>query len=274
MTTLIGIIFGFALVIAGIGAANLTNFIDLSSVWIVVGGTAAATAASVKWQQLCQIPLHMRILFGRNRNRPMRYVQILEELAIEARKGGVPSLEGKTEVYRDPFLTKGISLIVDSFEADKVREILEVELDSLEQRHDAGIVIYQKAATFAPAFGMIGTLIGLINMLKSLSLDMGGSDTLGTGMSVALVTTFYGSMLANLVFLPIANKLTGLHEDELLCKQIVVEGVLAIEAGESPHFVREKLLGFLREKERRKKKKPAAPRGFRRVNPAEGEQGV
>lgn len=258
MTTLVGIVLGFALVIVGIGTANLSNFYDVSSIWIVVGGTLAAIITSVKWQQLRQIPSHFRILFGKNRNNSARYVQILEELAIEARKNGVLSLEGKADKYRDPFLTKAVSLIVDAMGEQKVREILEGDLESLEQRHEAGISIYQKAAGFAPAFGMIGTLIGLINMLKSLSLDMGGGDTLGQGMSVALVTTFYGSILSNLIFQPIANKLSILHDEELLCKQMIVEGVLAIQAGENPRFVREKLLGFLREKERRGKKKEAA----------------
>ena len=130
--------------------------------------------------------------------------------------------------------------------------MLENELDAMSERHMSAINLYTKASAFAPAFGMIGTLVGLINMLKGMNLDEGGSSNIGPAMSVALVTTFYGCILANVLFNPIANKLNVRNEEELLYKQVIIEGILAIQAGDNPKFLKEKLVTYLAQKNRAK----------------------
>lgn len=143
-------------------------------------------------------------------------------------------------------------LIVDATEPEEVRNMLENELELMAQRHDEGAGIYEKASAFSPAFGMIGTLIGLVNMLKGMDLDSGSAGNIGPDMAVALITTFYGCMLANLLFLPIAKKLRIRNEEEMLYKQIMIEGILSIQSGDNPKFLKEKLLTFISQRDREK----------------------
>ena len=253
ITLLLGIGIGFFLIIIGIGFGQLRNFWDLSSIIITVGGTFAALLASFKLSTILEIPKHFKIILQKNKNNPAKYIEILYELSQEGRKNGLLALESKAREQDDEFLKESLMLIVDAVDADKVRELLENELDYLDTRHAATIAFYKQGSALAPAFGMIGTLIGLIIMLKSMGADSANAAAnLGNGMSVALVTTFYGTILSNLIFLPIAKKLKTRHEEEMLCKEIIVEGVLSIQSGENPRFIQEKLLGFLSEKSRTK----------------------
>ena len=139
-------------------------------------------------------------------------------------------------------------MIVDSHDPQDVRTLLNDELDYMTTRHETEIGIYEKGTVLAPAFGMTGTLIGLINMLMGLNLADGASDSLGANMSVALITTFYGCLLANLFFAPIAKKLTIRNDEEYLYKQLIIEGVLSIQAGDNPKFLKEKLYCYLKER--------------------------
>ena len=152
----------------------------------------------------------------------------------------------------EPFFKKSLLLIVDAMDEEKIRTMLEDEVACMEARHETGAGIYDKAASFAPAFGMIGTLVGLINMLKEMNLSEGASTELGEQMSVALVTTFYGCMLANLILMPIAKKLRLRNEEEVLYRQIIIEGVLGIQAGDNPKLRREKLISYLPQKQQKK----------------------
>ena len=179
-------------------------------------------------------------------------IDLLVEMAQLARKNGLLALEEKANEVDDMFFKQGIMLIVDATEPEEVRGLLENELDTMSQRHEEALGIYNKASSYAPAFGMIGTLIGLINMLKGMDLDSGCASNLGVDMSVALVTTFYGCVLANLILMPVAKKLSIRNEEELLYKQIMIEGILAIQAGDNPKFLREKLVTFVSQKERQK----------------------
>ena len=139
-------------------------------------------------------------------------------------------------------------LIVDANDPDRVRSILENDIEQTSARHQEVVAMYERGSNAAPAFGMIGTLIGLINMLKSL--DGADMDMLGPNMSVALVTTFYGSFLAHVIFNPIAANLTARDEEEILCRQIVVEGIMAIQSGENPKFLRERQMTFMHQRQR------------------------
>ena len=137
-------------------------------------------------------------------------------------------------------------------EAEKVREILENEVSSMIERHDGEVAIYDKASSYAPAFGMIGTLVGLVNMLKQMNLSEGSSDSLGTSMATALVTTFYGCILANLIFGPISKKLRIRNDEEVIYKQVIIEGVVGIQAGDNPKVLKEKLVSLLHQTSQQK----------------------
>ena len=249
---LILMIFGITFV-DGIGFvfANLSNFINYPSLAITVGGTFAVLMISYSLTNFVKIPLHLKIIFLPTKYDPFSYIQSITEFAKEARVNGLLSLEAQLVDIKDEFLKKSLMLVVDSIDAEKVHQILETELQYVEERHTNDIDFYNKGAAFAPAFGMIGTLIGLVNMLQQMS----DPDSIGPAMAVALLTTLYGSMLANIIFMPIANKLKLRHEEEMACKVIVAEGVKAIQAGENPRFIEEKLLLLIESKKRDKKGK-------------------
>lgn len=230
----------------GIILDQLANFGDMASVLITIGGTFAATVCSFPIGAFKDVGKHMKVAFSKNKNKPLDYIQTIVEFAQDARRKGILSLEDKVAEQEDEFMKKSVMLIVDAIEPAKTKTILENELDNLDTRHSASVKIYEKASGFAPAFGMIGTLIGLVNMLAGLDLDSAdGASKLTDGMAVALITTLYGSLLANLILTPIANKLRYRHAEEMMCKEIVVEGVIAIQSGDNPKHIEERLLAFL-----------------------------
>lgn len=222
---------------AGVVMGNLGNFWDLNSVAVVLGGVIAALMVSFPISMFTKIPRHLKIIFMPKKYNPRDYIDQVVELAEEARTSGLLSLEAKLEECKDEFLKNGMMLVVDAVDAEKVKSILESELDYLDERHAQDRAFYDRASGYGPAFGMIGTLMGLINMLKQLD----DPDAIAPAMALALVTTFYGSILSNGVFTPISNKLKIRHEEEFLCKMIVVEGIQGIQAGDAPRFLREKL---------------------------------
>lgn len=230
-----GIVFDASTVSTNFG--NLENFWDPSSLAVVVGGVATALMVSFPMNVFGKIPRHLKIIFAPKKYDPQKYIDEVVELAEEARSNGLLSLEAKLEETKDEFLKNGMMLVVDAVDAEKVRSILENELEYLDDRHARDRAFYDMAAGYGPAFGMVGTLMGLINMLKQLS----DPDAIAPAMALALVTTFYGSVLANGIFLPISNKLKIRHEEEYLCKMIVMEGIQGIQAGDAPRFLREKL---------------------------------
>ena len=230
-----------------IDPTKLINFFDISSVLIVVGGTLAVVIAC--YPKLAKsFPKHIKIMLRAQAFDPSIYVDQLVDLAQIARKNGLLALEEKANEQPDPFFKQAIMLIVDANDPDRVRSILENDIEQTSARHQEVVAMYERGSNAAPAFGMIGTLIGLINMLKGL--DGADMDSLGPNMSVALVTTFYGSFLAHVIFNPIAANLTARDEEEVLCRQIIVEGIMAIQSGENPKFLRERLMTFMNQKSR------------------------
>lgn len=226
---------------------KLGNFVDAPSLLIVVGGTLAVVVACYP-KLVKSLPKHLKIMLRAKAFDPSVYVDQLTELAQIARKNGLLALEEKANEQTDPFFKQAIMLIVDANDPDRVRSILENDIEQTSERHQGVIAMYERGSNAAPAFGMIGTLIGLINMLKGL--DGADMDSLGPNMSVALVTTFYGSFLAHVIFNPIAANLTARDEEEVLCRQIIVEGIMAIQSGENPKFLRERLMTFMSQKTR------------------------
>lgn len=234
---------------------NFFNFVDLSSVLITIGGTLAVVIAC--YPKLAKsFPKHFKIMLRANAFDPQTYVDQLTELAQIARKNGLLALEEKARDQADPFFQQAIMLIVDANDPDRVRSILENDIEQTSARHMEVVAMYERGSNAAPAFGMIGTLIGLINMLKGL--DGADMSSLGPNMSVALVTTFYGCIMAHVIFNPIAANLTARDEEEILCRQIIVEGIMAIQSGENPKFLRERLMTFMNQQLRDIEGGPAA----------------
>ncbi len=233
-----------------VNVVNLINFFDAASILIVIGCTLAVVVASFPPTMLKAIPKHFKVVLNTKKFNPVYYIEQLVELAQTARKNGLLSLEEKANEQEDPFFKQAIMLIVDANDPDKVRAILENDIECMSSRHEDGAGLYDKAGAVAPAFGMVGTLVGLINMLKSMSLDGGGASSLGADMGTALITTLYGCILAHMIFGPIANNLRIRDAEEVLCKQIIVEGIMSIQSGENPKFLKEKLLTYMGQQQR------------------------
>ncbi|QUH26285.1 flagellar motor protein [Serpentinicella alkaliphila] len=242
LATIIGIVVGLVFVVAGILVdGDLLTYLNLPSILIVLGGTVSATFVAYPLSRVLAAMKIVSKAFSSNDVEPSEIIGKVIGLANTARKEGLLALEEAASEIDDKFLQKGIMLIVDGTDPELVRNLLETELNFVEERHKEGQGIFEAMGSYAPAFGMIGTLIGLINMLRSLD----DPSTIGPSMAVALITTFYGSLLANLIFLPIANKLKLRSKEEIMRKEIMVEGLLSIQAGENPRIIEEKLKAFL-----------------------------
>ncbi len=213
------------------------SFIDVPSIAIVVGGTIGALLLAYPLSVVAKAPKLLKIAVLPPRYDPQTYIEQIVDFAKEARVKGLLSLEDKINEASDPFLKSSLMLVLDSVEPEKVHNLLQAELGKLDERHGIGKSFFENGGAFAPGFGMIGTLIGLINMLGDLS----DPDSIGPSMAVALLTTLYGSMMANMFFTPVANKLGMRHDEEYLCRELICEGVEGIQAGENPKFIEEKL---------------------------------
>lgn len=221
--------------------AKLSDYFDPASVFVVFGGVICATIASYPMSTMKDLVKAMSIAFKKIDIDLTKDIEMVIDVANVARREGILALEETVSSMDDPFLQKGIMLIVDGSDPELVRGIMETELSFINERHSSSQGVLLQMSSFAPAFGMIGTLIGLINMLGNLT-DM---DALGPNMAIALVTTFYGVILANLVFTPLAKKLKTVGDAEYLRKELVLEGILSIQDGENPRIIREKLNAFL-----------------------------
>lgn len=228
----------------------LINFFDPASILITIGCTVFIVVASFSGDMLKNVPKHLKIILNSNQHDPLFYIDELEELAQVARKDGLLSLEERASQQQDPFFKQAIMLVVDAYDAEKIRSILENDIENMSARHDEAAGMYDKASSVAPAFGMVGTLVGLINMLKGMDLSGGSQSSLGSDMGTALITTLYGCVLAHMIFGPVAGLLRTRDSEEVLCKMIIVEGVMSIQAGENPKFLRERLMTFMAQKQR------------------------
>lgn len=221
---------------------NIVNFFDLPSIAIVVGGTIGGLVFSFPPSVLKRIGKMVSIVFMPCQYEPLKYIEQMVEYCKIARMKGILQLEESANQCTDPFMKSALLLIVDANDSEKVESMLNESIDFMCDRHEANISFWLKGSASAPAFGMIGTLVGLINMLKQMDIgDSGGAASLGQSMSVALVTTFYGCILAHCLFNPIANQLKYNHNQEVLCMEIIKSGALAILSGANPRYVQEKL---------------------------------
>ena len=240
IATVVGIIAAIVSLMIGIGS-NINIMIDPSSVFIVFGGTIASLLiANPLPDVIGMVGIYKNAIL----NKPPVHTELVEKIvgfAETARREGILALEQAVEDTDDAFLGAGIRLAVDGTEPDLIMDVLETELQFVEERHKSGQNIIAGMGDAAPAFGMIGTLIGLVIMLK----NMDDPAAIGPGMAIALLTTMYGAIISNILLGPIAKKLKSISEKELLAKRMIIEGIMAIQSGDNPRIVETKLSAFL-----------------------------
>lgn len=246
LASLIGFVVCIVLVIISIitgdkGVAALGDFVDFKSVLITLGGAFCCILASNTMADFISGMKSIGLVFKTSQLNTPEVIRKIIDLSNVARKEGLLSLEEAAADLDDAFLKKGILLIVDGTDPELVRGIMETELTSIDGRHKKKIGFWQDVAAMGPAWGMIGTLVGLINMLQ----QMDDPSSIGPSMAIALITTLYGSMLANWICTPTASKLKVKNDEEMMVKEIMIEGLLSIQAGENPRVIEEKLKSFL-----------------------------
>lgn len=250
----IATVFGFLLavgalifsVVAGGGTAGA--FIDYPSAAVVGGGAVAAAFMCFPLKNVLGMAGVMKLAVF---NKPPNFVEIIEtlvSLAETARRDGLLALESKVQDVKHPFIVAGLQMAVDGTRAEVIEEVMRTEIDCTAMRHSQGKNLLDQVGKYGPAFGMIGTLLGLVIMLGNMS----DPNAIGPGMAVALLTTLYGAMLANMVFGPFGEKLAYLNKQELLAMDIVVRGIMGIQSGDNPRVIQQKLLSFLPPKQRPK----------------------
>ncbi len=255
IATLIGIIAAFALILISIfSGQGIAFFFSLSSFFIVFGGTIGATLVNFPLADILSVMNVAKNAFLQKSVSFIETIELMVRIAEKARREGILAIEREVEGLDDDFMKIGVQYAVDGTEPETIRAILESELAGMEDRHRLGKKIFEVLGTFAPAFGMIGTLIGLIQMLAALD----DPSKIGAGMATALVTTLYGSVAANIVFIPMAGKLEQRSREEVRRKELIIEGILSIQSGDNPRIVQEKLLTFLPPKDRIQQDRGAA----------------
>lgn len=250
IASIIGLVGAFALMIFGMvsgkGFSAVGSFIHPASALITFGGAFGAVLAANPMKDFVSGLKSFLLIFKTPSQSESETIKSIIDLSNLARREGLLALEESANSLDDEFMKKGIMLIVDGTDPELVRSILEAELINVDARHQENIQFWKSVGAMGPAWGMIGTLIGLINMLKDLS----DPDSIGPNMATALITTLYGSVLANWISTPVSGKLTKLNATEIKLKEVMIEGILSIQAGENPRVIEEKLKSFLAPKDR------------------------
>lgn len=242
IATIIGILLGFVVITASIvSGGGWQMFVHIPSMAITIGGMLCATMIHFSLPQFLKIFAVVKKTIFTKTPSASDMIQKLVNYAAINRRDGALALEKEIANLDDHFFVKGLQMLVDGQDSEVIRNYMSLELEHLESRHATGKKILEFMGAAAPAFGMIGTLIGLVQMLKDLDDPQG----IGEGMAVALLTTFYGAFMANLIFIPLAGKLGIYSQAEIACKEMIVEGICSIAEGENPTNVREKLQAFV-----------------------------
>lgn len=242
IATILGIVIGFGLVGTAMSlGGSFLAFVNIPSVMIVMGGTLGAILINYPMADVIgMIKVAMNVFFQKEQNTE-EIIALFVDLAKVAQREGLLALEHQVESVTDPFFNKGIMLMIDGTEPGTLSKILYTEIDYIKERHDSGAEIFLTMGNFAPAMGMVGTLIGLVKML----MQMDDPSNIGPAMAVAMITTFYGVLMANLVCMPIAGKLKRRSATEMLAKELGLNGILAVQAGDNPRVVEQKLHSFI-----------------------------
>ncbi|OQX30002.1 MAG: motility protein A [Spirochaeta sp. LUC14_002_19_P3] len=230
-----------------LGGNNFMGLIDVTSFIVVIFGSFAGVLAASPLNRALGMGRYLGIVFRTpDIQDKLALISQLVEFSNSARKEGLLSLDDSLNEVDDDFLRNGLRLVVDGTDPDIIRHILYTNLEQVENRHEDGIGFFERWAKLAPAFGMIGTLLGLIGMLVNLE----DTASIGPNMAIALVTTLYGSIFANLILSPVQFKLQDRHKDEMLIKEIMVQGILSIQSGDNPRILEDRLLTFIPPSER------------------------
>jgi len=247
IATLIGIIVAFGLVVLAIQlGGSITSFIDPISLLIVVGGTVGVILVSNSLKSVLGVfGVAMKTFFYKAPSLEETMAQFVE-FAKVVRKDGLLALESEVSGIEDEFLSKALQMAIDGQDPKSIEDILYLEIDKIGDRHSKGIDMFNSLGAFAPSMGMIGTLVGLVLMLQ----NMADPSSIGPAMAVALLTTFYGALMANILFLPMANKLKVYSKDERAAREMMVTGIMSLIAGENPRIMEEKLMRYLPPKSR------------------------
>lgn len=249
--TIIGLALGFTAIIGGqiLEGGSLHSIMQLTAAIIVLGGTAGAVLINYPLSTVSLAVKNAKLALFNNKSDPLKTIKLVSDLAGIARKEGLLALEGKLKKIDDPFLKKGLQLVVDGTEPKLTREILEIEIAYGEEYHLASSKVFESAGGYAPTIGILGAVLGLIHVMENLA----DPSKLGAGIAVAFVATVYGVGSANLLWLPLAGKMKFKIREETIMKEMMVEGLISLSEGENPRRVEEKLTGFLREADKNKK---------------------
>lgn len=252
ITTILGVISGISLIIIAIimrmGGMGLRGFFDVSSMFITFGGTFAATLVNYPMKQVLGVFKIAKKVLTEKEEDPTELVSQFLTFTKIAHKQGILELEKELNKINNDFLKRGVQLVVDGADQDRIRTELETEITFIRERHRVGQEIFLTLGTYCPAFGMIGTIMGLIMMLARIE----DQSQIAGGMALALLTTFYGAVAGYLFFLPVAGKLKRRSEDEMFIKEVIIRGVLSLQAGEIPSVMEAKLKAYLAPQLRKK----------------------
>ncbi len=242
IATIIGLLAGTALILSAIlMSSDMQTFINYPSVLIVVGGSITSTLCSFPIKSVFGVAKVFKNCVLTKARDPGVIIAEMVKYAEVARRDGILALDNMTEEISDPFMVSGIQMAVDGTDPELIEAILMSDLDAIEARHSEGKALFETIGRFAPAFGMIGTLIGLVILLK----NMEDPSTIGPAMAISLLTTLYGALVANVFALPMADKLARRSREEMLLKMIIVKGVMSIQSGDNPRIVEQKLKTFM-----------------------------
>ncbi len=241
--TIIGVIAGFALILMSIftSGGSMSSYINIPSVFMTIGGSFAALLVANPLSRVLGMMKYLNIALRVKNWEEEKIIASLVAFSEKARREGLLALEDELEEVQEEFLKKGIQLVVDGTDPEIIKNLLYNELNQIQERHQLGIKIFDDWGKLAPAFGMIGTLAGLIAMLANLQ----DQSAIGSGMAVALITTMYGAIMANLLFIPLKAKLEDRDKAETLVREIMIEGILSIQSGDNPRILEQKLVSFL-----------------------------
>lgn len=243
ITTIFGLLLGISAVVISflMEGGHLSSLFQIPAMVLVIFGTLGAATITTSFSQLMGLPKLIKVILFEKRLNPQELIDLIYELSQKSRKNGLLSLEKELGQIKDSFLRKAIQLAIDGFETNKIREILDIEMSYIEERHKVGATFFQKLGGFSPTLGIIGTVLGLIHALA----NMESSEGMAKSIAAAFIATLWGVSLANLIYLPIADKLKVKHQDEALYLEIISEGVVSLAMGDNPRVIRMKLLSFL-----------------------------
>lgn len=243
IATVLGLLVGIGSVLVSfiMEGGHLSALIQVPAMILVIFGTFGAATVTTSVRQLVNLPNLMKVAFFEKKMDSRQLIDLLFDLSQKARKNGLLSLEKDLDAIQEPFLRKAIQLAIDGFETNKIREILEIEMAYIEERHKAGANFFLKLGGFSPTLGIMGTVLGLIHALG----NMESSSNMASAIASAFIATLWGVAMANLIYLPLSDKLKHKHQDEALYLEIITEGAISLAMGDNPRVIRMKLVSFL-----------------------------